>query len=166
MVKVQGFETGVKFLLVGVLSFGGRKDGGRGKNKVLEAVVKEIVDLVNRYEQKLKHFAYELRYVSCLICVFWCSGILPPPAFVKANCNVSFNVKSGDASVDAIIHDDEGCLIEGNAKKFKVTSTSFVEAFVVLLKTFTSISVGFQKVIVESDNACLIYRLNVKSPSI
>ncbi|KAK8596719.1 hypothetical protein V6N12_065199 [Hibiscus sabdariffa] len=27
--------------------------------------------------------------------------------------NVSFNVKSGDASVDAIIHDDEGCSIEG-----------------------------------------------------
>ncbi|KAK8596705.1 hypothetical protein V6N12_065185 [Hibiscus sabdariffa] len=60
----------------------------------------------------------------------------PSTGFVKVNCNVSFNVKSSDASVDAIIHNDEGYLIEGNAKKFKVASASFVEAFVVFDKDF------------------------------
>ncbi|KAL4332119.1 hypothetical protein GQ457_07G022500 [Hibiscus cannabinus] len=83
----------------------------------------------------------------------------PPLGSIKINCDASFDVGSSLASAAAILRDNKGHLIGGISKCFRASSAGMAEAIALRLGMTQALKEGFSSIVMESDNAGLISRL-------
>ncbi|KAL4317831.1 hypothetical protein GQ457_18G000740 [Hibiscus cannabinus] len=91
--------------------------------------------------------------------------IPPGPGFVKVNVDASVDLVRRKASAAVIFRDEEVRFLGGTSASFIPSSIAAAEAYAVRLGTCAAIEAGFSKVIVESDNAGVISRINSKTLS-
>ncbi|KAK8561324.1 hypothetical protein V6N12_048398 [Hibiscus sabdariffa] len=77
--------------------------------------------------------------------------------------DTSVDLDGRKASAAIIFRDEDGRFLGGTSASFIQSSIAFVEAYAVRLDTCVTIDVGFSKVIVESDNADVIFHIISKT---
>ncbi|KAK8686747.1 hypothetical protein V6N13_125767 [Hibiscus sabdariffa] len=92
----------------------------------------------------------------------WCSS---PLGYVKVSCDASYDASSGAAAAAAVIRNSNGLIIGGATKSFMAYSASIAESITVRLGSYIALVEGFCNVILETDNADLVSRLNAGSLS-
>ncbi|PPD73274.1 hypothetical protein GOBAR_DD29797 [Gossypium barbadense] len=75
----------------------------------------------------------------------------PEDSWLKINCDVTFNVDTGDTGLGVVVQNSEGLLVDGTGKHVQVDSLEVMKALALKMVADLAKQKGFQNIIFEID---------------